>query len=723
MQTIRNTHNRVFFKISLVAFLVCLVSAAIFLFNLLNTQKREALLALDAMQVEAKGEAAELASSLRALEPLVEQIAADLAVGKLTVSEIDQRLRRDLGNNSWMYGLGLAFEPYQASGGDRLWSRNYTVGEDRLIRGHRLDFDYTDKEHDWYRKPLLEGSYWNEPYFSRADKTLVTEYGVPFWLPGKTKGVDAASGVVYGNLSVSKIKRLVDFDNQHISYYYLLSQQGRYIVHPDQRRVLSGETIFEYARELRDKPLNLMAEHSVSGGNGYIFHVDPITGAETWMIYEPMKTSGWSLVVAIDNSRLIDQDNTRRQWYLLIILATVTMILFVAVVCLRKPLSPGRLLKASLIASIFIFSAVVLLWVVEGEYPKQTDNNDELRVMSTDALNDFKRSQIEVANARHLPLPRFIETGVYLQSIEFEDANNVQISAYVWQHYLKNEHKGIARGFVLPEAEAPVIEEVYRDRSDPSDPGCLNEDISLRDCEEVVGWYISATLRQEFDYSLFPLDSQQVWLRIWHKSFRENIVLIPFFESYAFLNPKLAPGIQHDFVLPGWDIEESWFSLNDLVFDTNFGNRNIQGLQHKSELYYNVNIRRQFLGPFVSTLIPVVVISMLMYLLVLISTKSSKASEWLGFTANDVVLGLSALFFVAALNHSELRQSLKSSNIMYFEYFYLVIYIMLLYVAVSSVFIAKNEAIEGVDENFKEKFLYWPVLSIALFLITFLVFF
>jgi hypothetical protein len=136
-----------------------------------------------------------------------------------------------------------------------------------------------------------------------------------------------------------------------------------------------------------------------------------------------------------------------------------------------------------------------------------------------------------------------------------------------------------------------------------------------------------------------------------------------------------------------------------------------------------VNIRRQFLGPFVSTLIPVVVISMLMYLLVLISTKPSKASEWLGFTANDVVLGLSALFFVAALNHSELRQSLKSSNIMYFEYFYLVIYIMLLYVAVSSVFIAKNEATEGVDENFKEKFLYWPVLSIALFLITFLVFF
>ena len=723
MQTIRSTHNRRFFKISLVAFLVCLISSAVFLFDVVNTQNSDALVALDAMQLEAEEEATELASSLRAVEPLVEQIAEDLATGTLIISEIDQRLGRDLGNNIWMYGLGLAFEPYQASARDRLWSRNYTVGEDKLIRNHRLDYDYTDNENDWYRKPLQEGNYWNEPYFSRADKTLVAEYGVPFWLPGKTKGLDAASGVVYGNLSISKIKRLIDFDNQHVSYYYILSQQGRYIVHPDRSRVLSGKTIFEYAGESRDTTLNSMAEHSVSGGEGYIFHIDPVTGAQSWMIYNSLETSGWSLVVAIDKSRLIDQDNTRKQWFVFIMLVTITAILFVAVVCLRKLPASGELLKASLIVSGFIFCAVVFLWVMEGKYPNQIDNNDELSIMSDEALNDFKRSQIEVANTRHQPSPKFVETGVYLQSVEFEGANNVQISAYVWQHYLKNDHKGIVRGFVLPEAESPVIEEVYRDQSDPSDPGCRNEDVSLRDCEEVVGWYVSAILRQEFDYSLFPLDSQQVWLRIWHKSFRDNIVLTPFFESYAFLNPKLAPGIQHDFVLPGWDIEESWFSLNDLVFDTNFGNSSIQGVQHKPELYYNVNIRRQFLGPFVSTLIPVIVISILMYLLVLISTKSSKASEWLGFTANDVVLGLSALFFVAALNHSELRQSLQSSQIMYFEYLYLVIYVMLLYVAVSSVYIAKNEAVEGVDENFKEKFLYWPILSIALFIITFLVFF
>jgi hypothetical protein len=57
-----------------------------------NTRNSDALVALDAMQLEAEEEATELARSLRMVEPLVEQIAEDLATGTLTVSEIDQRL-------------------------------------------------------------------------------------------------------------------------------------------------------------------------------------------------------------------------------------------------------------------------------------------------------------------------------------------------------------------------------------------------------------------------------------------------------------------------------------------------------------------------------------------------------------------------------------------------------------------------------------------------------
>ena len=112
-----------------------------------------------------------------------------------------------------------------------------------------------------------------------------------------------------------------------------------------------------------------------------------------------------------------------------------------------------------------------------------------------------------------------------------------------------------------------------------------------------------------------------------------------------------------------------------------------------------------------------------MFLIVLISTKSSRIAEWLGFTASDVVIGLSALFFVVGINHSELRQYLPSSNIMYFEYFYFVIYFMLLYVAVSAIFIAKSDRALDKEENYLTKIMYWPALSWVLFLLTFGVFY
>ncbi|MCW9000987.1 MAG: hypothetical protein OQK04_19910, partial [Kangiellaceae bacterium] len=214
-----------------------------------------------------------------------------------------------------------------------------------------------------------------------------------------------------------------------------------------------------------------------------------------------------------------------------------------------------------------------------------------------------------------------------------------------------------------------------------------------------------------------------VWLRMWHKDFKDNIVLIPDLESYYLPNPELTPGVQDGFVLPGWKLVESWFSFHQEKFSTNFGSKNSHGLKHKPELFYNVKIQREFLNPFVSRIIPVVLILIIMFLVVLISTKSSKAAEWLGFSASNVVIGLSALFFVVGINHSELRQSLQSSKIMYFEYFYFVIYIMLLYVAVSSIYIAQHDAVEGRDENFVSKLLYWPALSSVLFFVTYWVFY
>ncbi|MFT6754401.1 MAG: hypothetical protein ACJA2O_004606, partial [Candidatus Azotimanducaceae bacterium] len=530
------------------------------------------------------------------------------------------------------------------------------------------------------------------------------------------------SGVVYGNLSIEKLKRLITFDNDYIAYYQLLSEKGRFIIHPDQRRVLTGSTIFEQAWEKGDNALNSMAVRAVGGKKGVVEHIDPVTKESIWMIYQPVSDLPWSLIAVVDRNRLVDHNDVRTQWFLLVLLSILACLLLIGTLCLRGNYPTQRLLSASIVASLSVFIGIGILWTIAVINPDQA-RSSELRITSANVLNDFKNRQMDAAEKQHLPPPKFIDTGVYLQSIEFQTSNDVKISGYVWQHYLQGDHYGIPRGIVLPEADTPHIKEVYRDLLDPNEAGCFVNDVTKRDCTEVVGWYVSATLRQEFDYSLYPLDAQQVWLRIWHESFKDNILLTPSLDSYAFSNPKLTPGVQHDFVLPGWDIEESWFSVYDQIFSTNFGDKSIYGVRKKSELLYNVSIERQFLTPFVSRIIPVVLIFILMFLMVLISTKSSTASKWLGFTANDVVRGLAALFFVIGYNHAQLRQSLQSSNIMYFEYFYFVIYVMLLYVAVGAVYIAKSTLNNSERAHFITKISYWPICSIALCFITFAVFY
>jgi hypothetical protein len=707
----------------LMAFILSSIISAYSVHQVTHEKRLKEQQALDVMTELARVQASELSKKLIAIQPLVSSLADDIYLSNLGIDEIEKRLQHDLKENEWMFGFGVAFEPYRLNDEQRLWSRYYTSVDDGVIKAAVIDYDYTLFEHTWYRKPILHGKLWNEPYIGDASQTLLIEFGEPFWLPGKNRELDDPDGLIFGSLSIEKMKKIIQFDHDLISYYQVISKQGQIVVHPTENEVLSGKTIFEQAWQHDDAALNSMAIHAVAGDSGYIDHLDPATKTGSWMIYQPIAGPNWSLIVVVNRDRLLIQDDMRQHWYVVILQLLVSVILLVAFSVLQWSTPPHpHLLLVSMVVSAIVFYGGVCLWKINDKYRARL-HSDELRLVNKNVLDSFRNEQLSLSKDSYINEPRFVETGTYLQSLEFEGANNVKVSGYIWQRYKKGVHKGLSRGFVLPEAGTPHIEEVYREFSNPNDLGCQQELASARDCEELIGWYVSASMRQEFDYSFYPLDTQQVWIRMWHQAFRDNVILVPDLTSYARLNPKSIPGIQHGFVLPGWNIQESWFSINMQKFNTNFGLLGKHKIQQKPELFFNVTIQREFINPFVSRIIPVVVISVLMFLIVLISTKSGEAASWLGFTANDVVVGLSALFFVIGLSHTDLRQSLSSPKIMYFEYIYFVIYSMLLYVAVSSIYIAKQDQVDNLDENFLSKNFYWPVLSGTFFMVTFWVFY
>jgi len=49
-----------------------------------------------------------------------------------------------------------------------------------------------------------------------------------------------------------------------------------------------------------------------------------------------------------------------------------------------------------------------------------------------------------------------VPTGVYLESLQFSGANNVQVSGYVWQRWPLPLPDDIVRGIELPEATSEI---------------------------------------------------------------------------------------------------------------------------------------------------------------------------------------------------------------------------------------------------------------------------
>jgi hypothetical protein len=138
------------------------------------------------------------------------------------------------------------------------------------------------------------------------------------------------------------------------------------------------------------------------------------------------------------------------------------------------------------------------------------------------------------------------------------------------------------------------------------------------------------------------------------------------------------------------------------------------------ELHFNVDVSRMFLGPFVAHIVPLGVTSAMLFALLLISSRREASQGLLGFSAAEIVLGAAALFFVASFQHIALREMLVTPDLIYLEYFYFVVYVLMMLVAVNAILFASAAEIRIVEyaDNLIPKVLFWPVAMLSLFVIT-----
>jgi len=308
--------------------------------------------------------------------------------------------------------------------------------------------------------------------------------------------------------------------------------------------------------------------------------------------------------------------------------------------------------------------------------------------------------------------PIRIPNGVFIQSMEFLNVDNVQVSGYVWQRYGPDLPKDLERGVVLPEAirEAYDMKEAYRYEEDGV---------------ETVGWYFAATLRQPFEYAEFPFDQQNLWLRMWSRDFSRDVVLVPDFDAYYSMGSTTLPGIERQFVYTGWTPKYSGFSFFDHTYNSSFGIGDAGEFEGFPELYFNLVLDRNFAGPFIEHFIFALAVAFLLFGLLILTTDDENLKARFQLSTAGVLGAASGLLFAVILKHNQLRGIVGTPGLSYIEVIPVLLYGGVVVVVLNAILLASPVKLTFIHHrnNLLPVLAYWPVMLGLLLAVTLIVFF
>lgn len=358
--------------------------------------------------------------------------------------------------------------------------------------------------------------------------------------------------------------------------------------------------------------------------------------------------------------------------------------------------------KISLIITIALLVSLIGIWYQASN----VYNLDKDHLTTPQMVNDYL-NKVWLNNQKNQK-PVFIKTGVYIQSVSFNSANNVTLTGYIWLTYPKTLAKNQNNLFILPEAINPrgVYERV---------------DYQTSDKDTVTkAIYFDAVTRQDFDYKKYPFDSKVIWLHIQPKDFYQNIILIPDLTSYDSTLDDLAFGINKNIVLDGFTIKETFFSYHLTDYDTNLGIKNFVSKDKFPELMFNIVITRNLINAAILHLLPLITILCLAFAVLMIATLRENRIKCFNFSVSSTLGTCSALFFSTMLMHGQLRNYLSTGYSVYLENLYVIVYLIIISVALNAYLFSNpnKERFKFIHyaDNLIPKVLYWP-LTLTLILI------
>lgn len=629
-------------------------------------------------------------------------------------------------------GLVIAFEKDYLNNYPGFYSPYLRREEGKYVMLQVSDtYDYTFDVAgaDWYQRPLKrEKPEWLGPIYGKSGGRRFFMYSVPLQINGKIIGVVAAC---YNLMEIYEI--LQNTGAGRIGFPYLINQKGEFIAHPYNQNLNLAQVAIESNDDVLKELSNDIYRNTFNDHRYY--HQNTVTQQYCWELVKNIDTSSIYLGISVNDNQIYGNPIYRNQKrkdifiYSLVIYALLLCILYL--ITFRAELFKSKFMVFVTFFSLISVLEIMVIATFSVYYPvinisnEETQNierkkiniigeyNEESRdsissivnrwnfsmILDKYGLVDYLASYKEDITGKTKKIIKEVPTGLYLQTIKFKDSHSTDITGYVWQNYPLDWTDGV--GVIFPDAEKSII--VLDDSTK-----IFNEN---GDVVNLYRWRFEVSIREPFNFIHYPLDRNDLWLRLWHKNFDKDIILVPDFSSYCLINPAFTPGLDTEIDLPGWIIEGSFFSYKEKEYNSSFGKETYDSKHFFPELHFNIMLHRDFRDPLICKVIPLLVLLFMLYSILFIGGHTDGL---------NVVIGCSGLFFVAIFEHIHLRQSLNASGIIFLEYLYFITYLLLLLVTYCAM---RNDIIikvgsKGVSIISFAKLCFWPLFFFLILVVS-----
>ena len=622
-------------------------------------------------------------------------ITDDLHTHYLKKDEISTRIKRDLAENNTITNITVVFMPYMYDSATEVHTDTVSQQTPQTTPSTATESAtiFTTK---WYTKALEKKAIWI------INRTEINHNSLPTATYARAffNEKNEPQGVVAITCSLTQIIRTAEHNTiGQTGYSIIMAEDGSLIFHPISALIETGTSLLQYAESKGNEELASIAQKTLNGKPLIASYVSKSAHTKQWIYTHPITTNNWVIGSIFPEDEIGLSSITIRHYYFWILIwITLALLLLCAFLCQCSTIS---LTQYSIIATIILILTLFITWKL---IQSTTTINREARTIITDqsSLNKFLNDLYDEAERKHEQPPINIPCGILLYSLSFTEQDSISVSGYLWNKYETVTQKNIDRGMDLPQARRLIYGKPLASQADNI---------------ETSTWSIQGVMFQEQEHSEYPFDQQHIRIILEHRDIEKNIILTPDLSAYKTISPEATPGLDKEFSLSGFTIEQAFFEYHKIDPNTNFGFKEYGKVTDNFQLIYNAIINRNLLNPFVLYVLPLLVILFALFSTLLIVKTTTDPLSMLG--------GYTALFFSIIMLQRSLREQHPAGTTLYLEYafFYTSITIILLTIHTIMLFYYKKWESYQHYSLYALRILFWPFQLISWLITTLIVFY